>query len=577
MKSFKQFITELAEPTSYGNITEELNDDQKNVVDSWNGGARAADISAHVIPPGQDKISIPMKTPEAPLEPHPEVEKHLNQNGYEVSDYRAGLAKDKYGRDVKIGKVLGKTGASPQLMNTFNNDPKRAASKANASGLHIVISRHPHDVAGMSTNQGWKSCMTMGKTGQIASKYFVSDDKDKEHELNNVGSYSHYLKPDVEQGTHVAYLAHANDPDAKRPLARIALKPFEPEDKTKPVILRPENKTYGTTDDAFGDAVRKWSEKNFPVDKNTIYEKNKKLYNDDYKKYIADPETLLKSSDSEKRKAAFDEKNNVSDEIIHKGLKDKSSFVRMAAVNHPNAKPEHYDEALKDPDVKGQVASKGNLRPDQIDKLLRSKDAGTLMLLTGNKKIKLNDDQIEKMLTHKEKFVRVNTIANNNNKLTPQQLDRALNDKEYSVKTAAIQHGDFNDKQLSKIVTGQDPNIVGRALLNKKINAGHLMDVLSKRPSAKEQQEADEMNNGELGQGLNYTPYETNKMHVLRHDKINSLHLDEALKHDQPEKVRMIALEHKDISETQLQNALKSDPSIKVRKLASKLLKEKGK
>ena len=55
-------------------LTEELNDEQKKLVDSWKSG-RAADISSHVIPKGQDRISIPLegKDDNKEVVPHPKV------------------------------------------------------------------------------------------------------------------------------------------------------------------------------------------------------------------------------------------------------------------------------------------------------------------------------------------------------------------------------------------------------------------------------------------------------------------------------------------------------------------------
>ena len=106
MLKFNQFI---AIPTSYSDLIEELNDDQKKVVDSWKGaGNKARQISGHVFAAGQDRMTVPFDAPQEKLDPHPDVKSHLEKHGYGVSDYRAGLATDKYGRDVKIGKVFAK-------------------------------------------------------------------------------------------------------------------------------------------------------------------------------------------------------------------------------------------------------------------------------------------------------------------------------------------------------------------------------------------------------------------------------------------------------------------------------------
>ena len=107
----------------------------------------------------------------------------------------------------------------------------------------------------MSTDRGWNSCMNM-----------------------RGGEMNHYLEPAVQEGMHVAYLARRSDPDLKNPLARISLVPHTSENGD--TILRPEDKTYGTSDSSFHNTVQKWAEENFPMKDGTIYQRNQEVYND---------------------------------------------------------------------------------------------------------------------------------------------------------------------------------------------------------------------------------------------------------------------------------------------------------
>jgi hypothetical protein len=197
-----------------------------------------------------DRISIPLVHHEsAEIEPHPDVAEHLSKNNIKIKSYKAGLIEDpKYpNRSIKLGKYLQQTNAPQNVIDSFNNDPNRRAAKQVQKGLHVVISRHPHDVAGMSTDQGWTSCMDL-----------------------DGGVNSHYMKNEIKNGTHVAYLCRSEDPEAKTPLARIALKPYTHK-KSGETILRPEQTVYGDADNAFGHTVNSWAEKNFPADPETVH------------------------------------------------------------------------------------------------------------------------------------------------------------------------------------------------------------------------------------------------------------------------------------------------------------------
>lgn len=240
-------------------LLEELTPNQKRIVDSWPETRNPINISKHVIPSGQDRITIPLEDPhDHKVMPHPDIASHLEKHGYSVEDYSSGTAKDKYGRITKIGKALSSTKADPKLLNTFNSDPARQGGGKVHDNLQVVISRHPHDVAGMSTGRGWTSCMDM---------------KD--------GVNKDYLKHEIAEGTHVAYLTQKGDHEVKNPIARIALKPFR-EEKSDRIILHPEHKTYGTAASSFEHTVNNFVNNHFPLKENTFYTKNSKVYDDSH-------------------------------------------------------------------------------------------------------------------------------------------------------------------------------------------------------------------------------------------------------------------------------------------------------
>jgi hypothetical protein len=207
-----------------------------------------------------------------------DVVDHLTKHGYEVKDYRAGIASTKKvvgdpskgiphrvkTVDEKIGSILERTNASSEVKSSFMNDPAR--SLKSSDDQHVVISTTPLAIAGMSTGTHWRdqSCMNM-----------------------QGGSMNHKLADDSMHGTHVAFLVHGNDKTAfahgepSNPIARIALKPFHTKiSGEKDTIFRPETKSYGNASSNFHTAVSHWANTNYPAIEGQHYIKNRDVYDD---------------------------------------------------------------------------------------------------------------------------------------------------------------------------------------------------------------------------------------------------------------------------------------------------------
>lgn len=222
------------------------------------------------------RIYIPLeaeKTEKEVVVP-PSISKALFDAGFTIEDYIEGFAK-KGNQRIKIGKILQRI--DPSLKSAFDSDAQRQGK--NTSGLEVVISRHPYDVAGMSTDRGWSSCMA------LATKDNPSG-----------GVNKRYVLSDVKQGTIIAYLINKNDRNIKKPVARMLIKPFI-EKKTKEVILVAEGQVYGTSSRKFKSTVNKWlGEVN--KDKITgLYAVAPKLYSDDLKPsvyHVGDTSNLTK-------------------------------------------------------------------------------------------------------------------------------------------------------------------------------------------------------------------------------------------------------------------------------------------
>lgn len=197
------------------------------------------------------------------------VLKELEGKGYHTDDYESGLAyhKDSPNRHMKIGKILEKEGITDKqtsktnkkgqymtIKQLYDADPIRAAG---TKEKQIVISKNRYDVAGMSTDRGWSSCMDMGD-----------------------GVNKHYLQHDMKHGTLTAYVTQKGDDEIKNPIGRVNIKRFTSTDRHS--IFRPEfthQVGYGSIPQGVRGVLEHWTEHHYPS-RPGIYVKSHELYND---------------------------------------------------------------------------------------------------------------------------------------------------------------------------------------------------------------------------------------------------------------------------------------------------------
>jgi len=473
MKTFKKFIQENYVVYGYRSslVVEELLPHQKKIVDQWQKTGKAEAISRHVIPPGQNSISIPLESPEdtKPVEPHPMVKAHLEKHGYDVHDYKAGLALEPESkkpvpegkpkpkrRPVKIGAALEKTGAPEEVKHAFITDPKRSASRqAKKGGIRVMISRDPYHVAGMSTNQGWTSCMNMES-----------------------GCNKHFLKNDVTEGTHVAYLYdHDKDPEAKNPLSRIALKPFNSEEGSH-TVLRPEG-TYGTADSAFQHTVSNWASKNFPVDDNLAYKKNENVYHDSGPQMIASFQRMITHSDPSVRANAFSvHSDKITEKDIDDALAKKDKRLHFAAIQHPRFSEKHIDHVLSNPnlynaDVRTHAMRNPNVSVDNITKGLQDESGDVRAQALFNPKA--NQKHLEMAWKDRHPYIRGDVLAKPG--VNPEYFKQAKNDKSAHVRSMALTYDPSVKKEdLIGVMENEPSDVMRIAAVNHPLADKDILD-----------------------------------------------------------------------------------------------------
>jgi hypothetical protein len=180
-----------------------------------------------------------------------QIEEFLQSKGYQIVDYIGGYA-TKDGKNKKsIGSLLA---SEPILKQFFDNDPVRSSAKK--SNQMVVISRHPVDIAGMSTDKGWSSCMNL-------------------HD----GVNKRYVPLDIKEGTIIAYLTHKDDKYIKNTSARVLIKPFYNDANPNEVLLGVSNKIYGTAPENFKNTVISWVNSVNPKISG-MFKLSSQLYND---------------------------------------------------------------------------------------------------------------------------------------------------------------------------------------------------------------------------------------------------------------------------------------------------------
>jgi hypothetical protein len=184
-----------------------------------------------------------------------EISDALNDNDFDISDYDKGLAINRRnGQELKIGKALTRI-KREDLLTKYTTDKSKGAID-NPSG-YMVYSKHPYDIASMSTGRDWTSCMNL-----------------------ETGSNRRYVSCDITEGSFVVYLIDANDLNINNPKGRMAIKPFINQMDKNDIIFFPESRSYGSVPSEFQDEIEDFFKQLNTETQGVVYNKNERLYND---------------------------------------------------------------------------------------------------------------------------------------------------------------------------------------------------------------------------------------------------------------------------------------------------------
>lgn len=224
----------------------------------------------------KDRIILPFNSSEKLFiqsDTEKEIEEELRKSGWWVyhDDYVAGYIK-KDNQKYRLGKVLQQLGRM-DLLDKFKKDTSRQLKNKD---LVIVISRHPYDIAGASTDRNWKSCISRYYTPIVYKGKKEYDGHGRPYKRGEEGDSTQY-HTNVDPKYHkcdeneaiIAYLVNKDElinggekVQLRKPLSRILI--YREDDGTFSTSTFDYDETvYGVQSKDFVDQVENWMLSNF--------------------------------------------------------------------------------------------------------------------------------------------------------------------------------------------------------------------------------------------------------------------------------------------------------------------------
>lgn len=569
--SFKKYIQ----------LHEVLNAEEKEEVATWHRDPEALKHTDHYFGVGVDDKHEQLHNTDNKSEIHKAIEHHLGQE-INHNEYRAGHAKDKYGRPVRIGALLQKTKAPDELVKGFANDSTRQGKKF--TGLTVRTTRSKEGVAGQTSDgQSWQgeSCKNI-----------------------KTGCNSHYLPKEVEHGTVVSYL---HDHTGKE----IARTTFQPHVNNEGHRMYKINSTYGIDHAGFKEhnkkteselsGPHKGGEMHYNIHDNvyndnqpykqvhpnaTAEDLHKSLNNDKLPSYmkadiLAHPNLGEKSvddvinGDDDEDKENILERDDLKPHHLDKLLSSQSRYVREKTVLHKNMTPDLLDKGFKDVNgrVRQLVLQHPNTRPERFIDGAKDTDSGVLDTAWRSKHIPkaMIDDAIDNQNQHAHTGYDTLRALSENPNLTHDHISKLLKHDFIDIKELASWHKNLDTKHADEVFDGNDDRMKTNLLRNQRpdiIKPKHIDKVLNHKDVEIRKLAAGHVNtsDAQLHHFLNDTNAEV-RNNVLFLDNSNpnitEHHIDRALD-DKNYSIRAWAAMHSKASNANLHKAL-SDTDENVR------------
>lgn len=397
MLNFKQFIVEY------------LTDVQREHFSQYKMSDKARSDTDHFFGSGNDKVTGNLDHMTDKSEIHRKIEKHLGK-AISHGDYRAGLTTDKYGRGVKIGRVI----KDDKLRAEYAKDPTREGARAGSQYTTSTV--RGTEVAGQ-TNWAYDEKHPNGHSWKDLSCKNIRS-----------GVQRHKLPDEIHNGTVVHFVHDHNGQE----IYRATLQPHHNDEGQVAYDIDAE---YGIKHPSFTKSARDVADAlTGHLRGSPIYEKHPDVYNDSGATHMIHPsvnsEQLadhMKSGKFTTRMAVLRHRN-VTPELVDAGVNDQNRNVRREAAKSPLLKPEHIDKIINNPQENGRVKIEAISNPNATH------------------------EQISRGLEHEDPDVRFYALKNPN--VTAEHITRAIQpDQPIHVRDAALGHRRANSSHINEVLS----------------------------------------------------------------------------------------------------------------------------
>ena len=223
----------------------------------------------------------PYKTDPTQLAVTSQVTQGLNQYGYSIVDYKNGIL-TRENKPESIGGILQKHKVDPAIIKAFTNDPARAAStqdtESNAEEMNT------NDQVIVITRDKYESAEVGTNKKWVSCLNLGGGWEGADKYGRYQGTNAYYLVRDVSIGCIAAYLINKNDTELDDPIARLSIKPFINKADPNQVALGVHDKVYHREGrpypEVFKTIVHDWAnEINASKELDGMFELHPKAYN----------------------------------------------------------------------------------------------------------------------------------------------------------------------------------------------------------------------------------------------------------------------------------------------------------
>lgn len=542
MLSFREFLLEY------------LTDQQRAKYSKFVMSPAARQATDHFFGKGNDHVREDLKGFDGDKsEVHVKVERHLGQQ-LDKQSYVKGLAKDKHGREVKIGRMI----KDEKLRNEFANDGTRQGMKS-SDGHYVTVVRGT-EVAGQ-TNSAPDATHPKGHSWKDQSCKNVVD-----------GSNKHYLEHEITHGT-VVVRVHDNN---HQEIYRATLQPHHNDEGHSMYSVDSE---YGVKHPSFTAHAHDVADRLSGEHKggSPLYMKHSAVYNDSG--ILQTVHTRLSHKQLDKVFSGRDDNSyaaaiklaehpHASKDVLDRAISHHSEHVRLAAIHHPNADQSHVNAAIKDKDSTVRLAGLTHPKadPKHIEGAFHAPETSDLMKTALANHPGSPHSVIHAALHHENATVR--TAAAANISATPEHLDTAIKDGTTRVRFQAVKNRAATKRHFDQGIVDKSPDVREGVLLNRNSGVEHVeKGVKDKDDRVREAAAAHPQATEKHLTKLIADKSDQVREAAVRNPNATTKHIGTAL-NDSSLYVRMAAMKHPKATEQHIHQGL-DDPREEVRQLAA--------